>query len=279
MARESKEMSDRLYSIRGSWWRDTEDATTIGSRFLETLDSLKPLSPVMANWLLMDFTNSKPIPIAEARGRIKMIVEKGVSKDDDRRADPNGGFAAFARGGEIESEFGRSDSVNVNVRAGARWLNELSFSVGDTSPPTDPNLATYKIYRGALGVLASVWPCPYLEAYLFVMDSPPLISVTDPSTYVAPVEPPREDYIFPWIVYLSAPFAAGLTPPADLICERTPGGGLILSATRERFDPDDPGHMRCTRMLQTIMAERVKIHKNPLAGEETTPLAARVGPY
>ena len=44
--------------------------------------------------------------------------------------------------------------------------------------------------------------------------------------------------------------------PADLFPERTPGGGLILSAVKDHIDPTNPDHVLASQKLQTILSER-----------------------
>ncbi len=53
------------------------------------------------------------------------------------------------------------------------------------------------------------------------------------------------------------PLAAGLTPPRGLASERPPGGGLILSAARERLDPFNSEHLHRAGLLEAIMNDRI----------------------
>jgi hypothetical protein len=57
----------------------------------------------------------------------------------------------------------------------------------------------------------------------------------------------------PWVSYLSAERAASLPPLPELITERTADGGLLMSATTERFDPANVEHMRRSRQMAQIM--------------------------
>jgi hypothetical protein len=117
--------------------------------------------------------------------------------------------------------------------------------------PPDPDIITYPAFKGALVALASIWPCPWLCAYAFVSD----YWRVSPAPGEAPA--PYSTCHMAWIAYLSAPLAAGLVAPADLVCEPGPNGGLILSAVTERFDPTDPDHLRRCKQLVEILIERV----------------------
>jgi hypothetical protein len=136
----------------------------------------------------------------------------------------------------------------------------VSIHPGGEGRPPDLELVTYPLFMEMLKVLASTWPCPWVEAHAFAPNFPPLEPATFPST--APRLPPRETYYFPWLLYLSAPFVRGLNPPRDLLCNLTPGGGVILNAVTDRLDPANPEHARRARLLGALVAERLP--QNPL---------------
>ena len=60
----------------------------------------------------------------------------------------------------------------------------------------------------------------------------------------------------PWIAYLSPAVSRGVVPPADMHVQHAPGGGLLLSATEERFDPANPEHLRRAQILAEAMIDR-----------------------
>jgi hypothetical protein len=61
----------------------------------------------------------------------------------------------------------------------------------------------------------------------------------------------------PWIAYLAPKLATGLAVPrADMRIEHAQGGGLLLSATEDRFDPTSPDHLRRAHDLAEIMITR-----------------------
>jgi len=57
----------------------------------------------------------------------------------------------------------------------------------------------------------------------------------------------------PWISYLSAERAASVVPPDIVRTERIPDGGLLMTATEERFDPANADHMRASLAMAEIM--------------------------
>jgi len=270
-------MKKTQYGIRAMWWGLAERPDELGARFLETLDKLEPLSPAMNNWLLVDFVDLVLRPLTEVRSGIADLVLKNVGRDDDDEVDPREGYWMSAEGAESKKGFKTPRSVEVSIRSGSQWLNDAEICVGGIGRPADPALATYPIYRGALEILASTWPCPWVEAHAFRPNFPPLKPATIPLTAARELDPPRETYYFPWMLYLSAPLAAGLEPPKDLLREATPGGGMILSAVQDRLDPDNPDHTRRARLLQTIIDQRLPPDPVARLGMATPP--ARIGPY
>ena len=179
-------------------------------------------------------------------------------------------------GSEIETEFPTPRSIVVTINGGSQWHNHASIDVGGSVRPQDSALVTYPIHRGALEALVSTWPCPWADVHAFASDPTP----SKPATFPSTPEPqrPRQEFIFRWMLYLSAPLAAGLEPPADLIQEPTPGGGIILSAVRDRLDPKNPEHLRRSLLLWRIMEERVGKAEHPY-GADGPGLPAGVGPY
>ncbi len=149
----------------------------------------------------------------------------------------------------------------------ASSITDFEFEVGSPHLQMDCSVITYPVYRGALEVFA-------------VGLALPVGAGRHSSSTIAPVDRPaarsaRALFEVAWIGYLSAPLAAGLTPPPDLVAERTPGGGLILSAVQTRIDPSNPDHMRRSRQLEAIMLERVGLSEY---GRPNAP-PARVGLY
>jgi len=104
-------------------------------------------------------------------------------------------------------------------------------------------------------VVSSVWsPSPAANASSGTVRCPEYTPRLD-SVPQVPGEPTFPDTIFhiPWIAYLSAPLAAGIELTPEILTERTPDGGLLMTATTERLDPTNPEHVRRARILAETM--------------------------
>ena len=208
------------------------------------------------------------------------VVEHNVEHDDDGLPYPEGGYCLVSQGSVVPSECGGPDSIHLSANVGGRWWNGLEFQVGADMAPPDLSLVTFPIYKGALEALAANWPCPWAAAYAYTPDDEPagryvngVYHETEADRYAKAGAP----FEVAWIAYLSAPLAAGLTPPPELVSERTPGGGLILSTAQERLDPANSEHIRRSRLLEAIIQARVGRVGPRLS--QAAELPARVGAY
>jgi Immunity protein 52 len=98
-------------------------------------------------------------------------------------------------------------------------------------------------------------------------------------TPMIPSEPTFPESVFhiPWIAYLSAPHAIGVNLSPEIMTERTPDGGLLMSATKERLDPDKPEHVRRARNLaETLIAQTGRASERKAIGHNGSGCAGRL---
>ena len=57
-----------------------------------------------------------------------------------------------------------------------------------------------------------------------------------------------------WMTYLAAPYAARIAWPRRAICERLADGGLLMLATEDTFDADDPAHLAAALDIEAAQA-------------------------
>jgi hypothetical protein len=273
-------MSELSYRIDSSWCDDVETPSSIGEKFPRMLEQLGPLSPAMRNWQLFDQSDGEVVLLADVESRMTEFVAGNFARDEYDDPRPGGGYTMIVTGAPERLDQITPQTAVLNIDLGSSSSNQAMFEMGGLSLAPDLALVTYPTYRGAMEILASLWPCPWLYALAtnsgeFEPLRPVSTNLDFEAELARPVDPYPARYMG-WIGYLSAPLAAGLTPPPDLICERTPGGGLILSAISERLDPGDPDHMRRSRMLSQIMSERTGAYSRQVFYQKHS---ARVGPY
>ena len=235
------------YSIRAELPAHTDVPASLGARFLDTLDALGRIDPsTFEDWQIVDLPALESFPLADARSRVAAIIGSNVKRDDDDEPDPQCGYtaAAFTGGG------GGPRSISLEVTAGGIVDGSAFLRTGGYKVAPDPAILTYPLFKGALLAINAFWSPAWACAHVFKMhyDKTPL-------SVGAPLFPYSRFHI-PWIAYLSVPLASGLQLPAEIRTERTPDGGLLMTATEEPLDPTNPEHLRRARILAETMVAR-----------------------
>ena len=250
------------YFVRGHWAERPDAApAVIGAKFLKTLDTLADIDPSFLGW---QFTGPWQIPeehrlsfvpLAIARERIKDIVESGVYVDDFNRPCPEYGYSVIAVAG------GRGPRRVAFAVSTDRQSFDLSFGEHNIAP--DLAIVTYPLFKAALLAIGADWDAEWAYAHASRNDvvkvpidfGPAVSAFRIEGAPQVPLDPtfPKSAFQVPWIIYLSAERAAGVTLARDILTERTPDGGLLASATTERLDPTNPEHVRRARILAEMM--------------------------
>jgi len=235
------------YSISASLPPHSDSPASLGARFLDTLDALGRIDPsIFDDWQIMDLPAVESFALGEARPRIAAIIGNNVKRDDADEPDPHRGYTAIAFTGE-----GRGPrTMGFDVTAGGIEDGSALLRTGGYKVSPDPAMLTYSLFKNALLTINAFWSPAWACAHVFKMhyDKAPLTAGT-------PLFPYSRFHI-PWIAYLSASLASGLQLPADIPSERTPDGGLLMTATEERLDPTNPEHLRRARILAETMIAR-----------------------
>ncbi len=246
------------YFIRSRWQERAETPPTIGAKFVKTLDALSAIDSIFANWEVTDLRKMSSIPLDAARPRIAAIIESNVVRDDFDQPSPVYGYHAIARAGRFKDP----RSLALNVDAGGKFNGGTLLEFAEYDVATDLTIVTYPLFKAALLAINAVWLAPWACAQAFrsgvvsvPIDFGGVQATRLDSVPQVPSEPKFPDTIFhiPWIAYLSAPLAAGLKLTPEILAERTPDGGLLVSATTERLDPTKPEHVRRARILAETM--------------------------
>jgi len=232
------------YGLRSYWRSRPEAPSALGARFIDTLDALSRIDPVLfANWQLTDFQAMAQVPLEEARMRMASLVESNVSQGSDRSPDPESGYCPIARAGE----FRHPASVMFKADAGGKYTNETVLQLAEYEVAPDLAVVRYPLFRAALLVINANWQPAWACAYAF------RLGYNQKPLHPGAALFPYSIFHIPWIGYLSPPLAAGLQVAPELSSERTPDGGILITATDERLDPANPEHLRDARVIAEIM--------------------------
>jgi immunity protein 52 of polymorphic toxin system len=233
------------YTVRLPFAARLASPEWLGSKFLATLDALTQIdSNIFPDWEVGDLPAMKGYPLAAARSRIHEFVSHDVDLDDFR-PDPESGYAAVART-TIDA---RSRRMTFTVYAWTRGNGNVLLAASEQSVRPDPEIVTYPLFRAALLAINAIWQQSWGCVQAFRMD------YNEVPLYSGAALFPYSCFHIPWIAYLSAPLTAGLELPSEIMTEHTPDGGLLITATENRFDPTNPEHQRRARILaETLIA-------------------------
>jgi hypothetical protein len=131
------------------------------------------------------------------------------------------------------------------------------------------SIVTYPLFKAALLAISAAWDVQWACAQAFRLGAvrvpidfaPGVPAFRIDSVVQLPLDPtfPKSIFHAPWIVYLSEELAAGMTVAGGILAERTPDGGLLMSAATERLDPTNPEHVRCAHILADTMIAKVGV--------------------
>jgi Immunity protein 52 len=248
--------------VRGEWAGPPDEKPAVtGAKFLQTLDSLSGIDRLFSgwqlyrNWQIAEDDQPRLIPLARAFNSIAEIVECGVALDDFDEPRPGDGYTVCSTAGTRGSR-----SVTFTVRTGNQFF-DLSF--GERGIASDLSIVTYPLFKAALLAIVLAWEPKWAYAHACRNDvvkvpidfGPGVPAFRIDSALPVPLDPtfPKSVLHVPWIIYLSAKRADGVTLARELLTERTPDGGLLASATTERLDPTNPEHVRRARILVETM--------------------------
>jgi len=257
-------MRDYSWSMQSAASGGAEEPSTIGEKYVRTLDALSRIDAVLTGWTIWRSDCSldellawaeegaqepapvKPVPLEQARRDMTSLVEANVRRDDWNEPQPDEGYSLVSNNRYNLT----ARNVCVSVTAGSEYnQNKWSVTFGDLgSTPPDPSIMSFPITNGIFRTMTSTWPTPWATLSGIAVgreEAPGVIGTTSVVTS-------RHDIT--WMGYLSARIAPGFEPPSDLISERTADSGILMMSAPERPDPANADQMRRSDLLTSIMA-------------------------
>jgi Immunity protein 52 len=173
------------------------------------------------------------------RDRYAEEVAEGLTKDDWGDPEPISGywFGAVTRGQVRDRTF------SLRIHAGSTYPkpfpNDITFLTNHNSIP-DAAVVNYMIFRPVLLAIVEAWDPVCCTSYPLA-----ILNLVDKGIY----------FHESWIQYLFPRLASLVTPPpAPVIVERLANGGLLMSATKQTFDVENPAHMAAARAIAAAIA-------------------------
>lgn len=244
-----------------------ETAEECAARLAQMLSGLAALHPAFARWNQQAMTRqdadtmfcAMPPKIEE----LTQIFESGrhFTDREPRRPISELGYSVSAwNGADGATEMSMSLSVGSYDRA--RFFPnhvEMNFR---RSEPANATLVNEACLREVLRVVVAAW-------------NPSWANLADPR-YWEPLYRRKHvpDFRSGWMTYLSAPYAHRVTPPSVAVVEPVPDGGLVILATKDLFDSDNPVHMAAADAIQACLQP---LQANPALLESRSGWCHRAG--
>jgi hypothetical protein len=232
---EIKTTDSKDYYIRASWEARAETPDELAERFLRMIDALKGIDPVFSLWTC---GRKRLVELEKVRDRYAEEIAVGLSRSDWGEPTPVYGywFAAVTRDVTRDRYF--VVRCNAGQTVPESFPNAVTLTTSSSKLGPDPNVVSYRVFRPALLAIVDAWDPVHAGAY-----SQQLIQLNESASY------------FPaaWIQYLNPWLAQKITPPSTVLSEQL-NSGLLMTATTETFDVDNPAHLKAAQDMAAAMA-------------------------
>ena len=220
--------------IRARWEARAQTPDELAVRFLRMIDSLAKINPIFGLWAC---NYRRPRNFETLRDRFAEEIVAKVARDGSGNRYPQFGyhFGAYTR----DAPEGGSFIIGCNAGATAEnaFPNDVTMATFGRNP--DPEIIDYRLTRSALLAIVDAWEPVQAAAF-----SNQLFMRSREANYF------REA----WIQYLTPWLAEKITPPSSVPSEHLPNGGLLMTATTETFDVDNPAHLKAAQDMAAAMA-------------------------
>lgn len=234
------------YSVLAYWGPRREGPEASAPKILQMFDALAQIDPMLSRWFCADPESGKPrlVSSLDLQGAVRLI-ERGQSLSEiGRKPMLEFGYRFVAM---TELSWGPRRLVIDGKLGGYTTGNILANYVCLSTPPLDPEneaVINFRVFRSVLLALASIWNPTWCRAD--PTDLLQLMSAADPGRR-------RPRFNGGWMTYLAAPFAARIAPPRSAKCEQV-NSDLLMVATEETFQVDNPAHVAVARDIDAALA-------------------------
>ncbi|HVJ52169.1 MAG TPA: Imm52 family immunity protein [Aliidongia sp.] len=229
------------YTINSCWVPRSETEDSLSFRCLKMARSLSSVNSVFGPWHFLSEACQVPQPLEQIREQLpNLISHSPVDRTDEGK--PFIPYGYIFHIGNSDETNPRAVTVNMFVGATATpgYVNHVSLHTADPyNEFTDSDIVTYDIFRGAMLAIARAWDVSWCAAY---------------PTELRTLSASHAKFHAAWMTYVAPRFEPLIQPPASLESERLTDGGLLMVATRDRFDVANPAHLAAAEEIEAALA-------------------------
>jgi hypothetical protein len=222
------------YFITATWGPRAETPSELSTRFFRMIEAFKQIDPVFGQWLY-----GRRSSLESHRGNFAKEIEETVERDDFGEIERNSGYWFGVRSPDGPA-LNRRFSINCHVGKsyGNEYANEVIVKESTSVQPA-PEMHSRRIFYPALLAVVEAWDPVTVEANCGWL--------VQRKSYDAHFRPA-------WMRYLCPGLAQKAKPPKSAIIEYLPNGGVLLSATEQTLDVDNPNHVAAAEKIAAALA-------------------------
>jgi immunity protein 52 of polymorphic toxin system len=225
------------YTITAYWGPRREGPAACATRLSRMLDALSAIDPVFGNWYCASRMKMVAATSLDAKA-LAALIEKGVSREDTGEPFAENGywFGAF----NDTRKNPRAIEISIHAGCSTSGVNLVSLK---TMPLNEENASfiNLPVLKPAMLAIVSAWEATWCVTY--PMD---LFRLRTSAT--------RPWFSLAWMTYISPRFAPMITAPRAAISERLSNGALLMIASEERFETENPSHLAVARDIEAALA-------------------------
>jgi hypothetical protein len=232
------------------YWGDRPESTAAcAARLARLFKDWRSVHPAFAQWFHKGYNPTEwNRPLCSTPPKIE---ELAALYDEGRHYTDVGHELMAELGYSVYAWNGRYDDYACSFRNEAGGWGQVRYFPNNLSlKPRARTMANADFVNAAvlgatLRAIVTAWDADWGRVYDWYYTNPIM-------------RPERREDIPPfwsgWIVYLSARFAERISVPRGIIADEIPGHGLMLFATKDVFDLDNPAHMAAAFSIQEALA-------------------------
>ena len=229
------------FYINANWLGRQEDATATAGRLMGHLNMLAAADRALASWSVGD---TRKVLYGPGRPDLTSVISDDAVRSEDDDLIEGAGHGILCSSQEPKQPY------SLIGTAGSKYPpptgNSLMFRTNGNDA-ADPIIVTYRLMKAVMLATIDCWEPDFCIAR---------------SNQLDPDYKNEGRYTKAWMTYVPPAHVGDVDPVGVPFLERTPDGGLLLSATQEIFRPENPAHLegatRISQALQPLNAVRAK---------------------
>ncbi|HLZ66214.1 MAG TPA: Imm52 family immunity protein [Aliidongia sp.] len=238
---------EKNYRVCAQWEGRPESPPGGAARIIRMLENLGRCRPGFDRWTELGFTRREAaVPFSTMPPQIgPMIRRLEIARmcDPEGRPIPELGYHLSAATAALGIHAALAAFIDYAPSPQKALPNRVDITLSYETEPERQSITVELLQASLLAVIDAWEPAtgsvvPYGLSRLLPADG-------------GPSRPPR--FSAGWVTYLAPPFAPLITPPAATAAERMPDGGLLIWATRDRFDGENAAHVAAVAAVQAAL--------------------------